>query len=330
MSAAKKVQLIEVGARDGLQNEKTPIPTELKRDFVRRLVEAGMREIELTSFVRPDWVPQLADAKELSAMVLGQDWAEGAHFSALVPNARGMDSAMAAGLQEVAVFVAASESFSQKNINATIAESLVKIQPVLATAMQRGVKVRGYVSCVFGCPYEGQIDPHKVVEVSKALLDAGCYEVSLGDTIGIGTPEQVRELLTLFQAQGVPLEKLALHVHDTHKRALENIEVAWQMGITRFDASAAGLGGCPYAPGATGNVATEDVVQFFHDRGVETGVDVAKLAQASQPILEYLGRESSCRLYGASMGVASSRTAGIPADARLAGGSDAGATGLRR
>lgn len=283
--------LIEVGPRDGLQNEKNPIPTEVKRAFIGELVAAGLHEIEVTSFVSPKWVPQLADAAELLAQL-----PNGPAWNALVPNLRGLERALECGLSRIAVFTAASETFVQKNINSTIADSLTafdQMVKVFRSAVPNGF-VRGYVSTIFECPYEGRISPGAVVEVVERLFALGCDEVSLGDTIGVGAPPEVRCLVAALN----PAQKgaTAWHFHDTRGTAIANVDAALDAGYTRFDSSAGGLGGCPYAPGAGGNVATEDLVYFLERCGIATGVDLDRLAKASLQVLEVLGREPSSRV----------------------------------
>ncbi len=292
----KQIRIVEVGPRDGLQNEATPVATSDKWRFVELLAESGLNNIELTSFVRPDRIPQLSDAKELSAMMQASPLKESINFSALVPNMKGMEAAVAAGMREVAVFVATSETFSQKNINALIDASFERLAPVLVLASEHGIKVRGYLSTVFGCPYEGEVPPAKVVEVTQRLLEIGCYEVSLGDTTGVGTPGQVKEVLSLLLAS-VPAERLALHFHDTRGMALANMLVALEMGIGTYDASCAGLGGCPYAKGASGNVATEEVVYLAESLGIQTGVELNTLVAAGDFMLQRLGRDSASKLH---------------------------------
>lgn len=292
----KRVKIVEVGPRDGLQNEKKPITTEDKFTFIRMLAEAGHKHIELTSFVRPDAIPQLADSTELVEMVNHHRFAPDIQFSALVPNMKGLEKALELGIKEIALFVATSDSFSQRNINATIDESYARIAPVAKAALDVGVKVRGYLSTVFGCPYEGDVPVNKVVDGCKRLEDLGVYEISLGDTTGIGTPLQVLVMLDVLFATISPY-KLAMHFHDTRGMALANTLAALDMGIVNYDASAGGLGGCPYAKGASGNVATEDLVYLFHSMNVQTGIDMTKLVAASQFMLDKLGVESPSRIH---------------------------------
>lgn len=286
------VTITEVGPRDGLQNEKALVPAATKISLIERLVAAGCREIEATSFVSPKWVPQMGDA---AAVMAGVPRLAGVRYTALAPNLKGCEAALAAKVDEVAVFVAASESFSQKNINCSIAESLQRAAPVLAVANAAGVPVRGYVSCVFACPYEGRIAPAQVRPVVQALLDLGCHEVSLGDTIGAGTAADVWHLLEAL-VPNIPTTKLGGHFHDTYGQALVNVMAALQAGIRHFDSSVGGLGGCPYAQGATGNLATEDLVYFLHGLGIETGIDLARLVAAGQFIADALGRPSQSRV----------------------------------
>jgi len=273
----KKIRIVEVGPRDGLQNEKKILPTQVKIDFIDMLADVGLQNIEAGAFVSPKWVPQMADS---DAVLKGIRKKEGVSYPVLVPNEKGMEAAIAAGADEIAVFAAASEAFSQKNINCTVAESLARFDPVIKMARERRIKVRGYVSCVLGCPYQGAVDPASVASVAQKLFDMGCYEISLGDTIGIGTPETTRIMLQAVK-KNVPVSALAVHFHDTYGRALENIKVALEEGISVIDSAAAGLGGCPYAQGATGNVATEKVLQLMADLGIETGIDAAKVRAAA-------------------------------------------------
>lgn len=286
------VKLVEVGPRDGLQNEPEPIPTATKLELIHRLADAGLPVVEATSFVHPKWVPQLADAGEVLA---GLRPREGTRYPVLVPNAKGMERAVEAGVKEIAVFTAASESFNRKNINASIEESLERFAPVLETARQQGMAVRGYVSCALGCPYEGAIQPEAVADVSARLLEMGCYEISLGDTIGAGTPQAAVAMLDAVAAR-VPLEQLAVHFHDTRGQALANILACLQRGVATVDASVAGLGGCPYADGASGNVATEDVAFMLAGMGIDTGVDMEKLHATAGWISRELGREPASKL----------------------------------
>lgn len=292
MSLPSHVRLVEVGPRDGLQNEKQPIGVADKVRLVDDLSAAGLDYIEVGSFVSPKWVPQMAGSAEVFA---GIDQRPGVTYAALTPNLQGLQAALDAGVREVAVFAAASEAFSQRNINCSIAESLKRFEPVLDAARQHGVRVRGYVSCVLGCPYEGEVAVEQVAAVAGELQAMGCYEVSLGDTIGVGTAGAVRRLFEVVARQ-VPRDRLAGHFHDTYGQALANIHASLLEGIAVFDASVAGLGGCPYAKGATGNVASEDVLYLLQGLGIETGVDLALLIRAGQRISRVLGRESASRV----------------------------------
>jgi hydroxymethylglutaryl-CoA lyase len=274
----RKVTLVEVGPRDGLQNEPHPVSTDLKLELITRLVEAGFARIEATAFVSPRWVPQMADHAEV---MRGLPRAGGVRFSALVPNVRGAEAALEAGAAELAVFAGASETFSQRNINCTIAESLTRFEPVMRLASEAGVPVRGYVSCVTDCPYEGAIAPEAVASVAEDLSNLGCYEIALGETLGRGTPERVARMIEAV-SRVVPVARLAGHFHDTGGRAIANIGQAWALGVSVFDCAVGGLGGCPYAPGAAGNVASERVVSFFEASGVRTGVDEAALLETAQ------------------------------------------------
>jgi hydroxymethylglutaryl-CoA lyase len=292
MRLPHRVRLTEVGPRDGLQNEAGRVPTEAKVALIDALTDAGFPAIEATAFVSPKWVPQMADAAQVMARIRRKS---GVRYPVLTPNLKGFEAALAAGADEVAVFVAATESFSRRNINCTVAESLERARPVFDAAKANGVRVRGYVSVVLGCPYEGEVDPHRVADVAAALHDLGAYEVSLGDTIGTGTAARTQALLARV-AERVPMDCLAGHFHDTFGQALTNVYAAMQMGVASFDCSVAGLGGCPYAKGATGNVASEDVVYLMNGLGVETGVDLAALRRAGRGILAVLGREPASRV----------------------------------
>jgi len=286
MSLPTHVRLVEVGPRDGLQNEKQPVPAATKIELVARLADCGLTAIEATAFVSPKWVPQMADAAEVMA---GIERRPGVSYPVLVPNEKGLEAALAARAAEIAVFAAASEAFSQKNINCSVAESLTRFEPVMARAATAGVKVRGYVSCVLGCPYQGEVTPAAVAAVAGALFDMGCYEVSLGDTIGTGTPGKTQALIEAA-ARRVPIECLAGHFHDTYGMAIANIHAALQMGVSVFDAAVGGLGGCPYARGASGNVATEDVVWLLRGLGIDCGVDLDRLVDTAAWICAQLGR----------------------------------------
>ena len=298
MTLPTHVRLIEVGPRDGLQNEALPISVANKVQLVDALTDAGLGYIEVGSFVSPKWVPQMAGSAEVFAQIRRKP---GVVYGALAPNMRGFEDAVAAGVKEVAVFAAASEAFSQRNINCSISESLARFVPLIEAAQQHGISVRGYVSCVLGCPYEGQVSPQQVAQVAKELFAMGCYEVSLGDTIGTGTPTATRTLFEAVTAY-VPREKLAGHFHDTYGQALVNIYASLQEGIAVFDSSIAGLGGCPYAKGASGNVATEDVVYMLNGMGIETGVDMDKLLLAGEHICNVLGRVTGSRVAKARQG----------------------------
>ncbi|MFT7259944.1 MAG: hydroxymethylglutaryl-CoA lyase [Glaciecola sp.] len=293
----KTVEIVEVGPRDGLQNEKTSLSAQDKIDFIDQLSLVGCKRIEAGSFVSPKWVPQMASSDDVFKTIKR---AEGIRYSALTPNMKGFDLAMQVDVQEVAIFGAASESFSQKNINCSIQESLERFAPVVEKARQHNIPVRGYVSCVLGCPYEGDIKVEDVVTVSKALLDMGCYEISLGDTIGVGTPLKTKALIEACLLV-IPCNQLAVHFHDTYGQALANILTAIQLGIRVIDSSVAGLGGCPYAKGASGNVASEDVVYMLHNMGINTGIDLNKLIQVGKSMSLKLNRNN-----GSKVGVAAS------------------------
>lgn len=289
MALPQTAQIVEVSARDGLQNEPRPVPLAVKIELIDHLSQTGLTHIESGAFVSPKWVPQMADTAEVFA---GIKQKQGVVYSALVPNEQGMQAALAAGVKTVAVFIAASESFSKKNINATIEESLTRLAPVFALAQKNDVRVRGYISCVMGCPFEGAVAPQKTANLAKRLIDMGCYEISLGDTIGTGTPELTRALVA-ETARFVPVQKLAMHCHDTYGRAIDNIVAALEMGVAVIDSSVAGIGGCPYAKTeggkrAPGNVATETVVQKLESLGVKTGLDLGKIREAGLFIRERL------------------------------------------
>ena len=291
----RRVKIVEVGPRDGLQNEPQSVPTEVKLELIDRLARAGLKSIEVTSFVSSKWVPQMADNSRVMAAIVSRERRRpGVAYSVLTPNMKGFEAALAAGAEEVAVFGAASETFSQKNINCSVAESLERFRPVVEAARQHGVRVRGYVSCVLGCPYEGKVSPDSVADVAARLYEMGCYEISLGDTIGVGTPGQAKTMLDAV-ARCVPPEKLAGHYHDTYGMAAANVYASLEFGVSVFDSSVAGLGGCPYASGASGNVATEDVVYLLDGLGIETGVDFDALVDTGAWISEKLGRASASR-----------------------------------
>ncbi len=291
------VSVYEVSPRDGLQNEAAQVATHAKVRLIEALADAGCRRIEVTSFVSPKWVPQMADADQVCQMF---ERREGVTYSALVPNRRGLERAIAAGIDEVAVFLSASETHNRKNVNKTIRQTLRVFQDVIGPAVEQGLAVRGYVSTMWGCPYEGDVPPERGLAIAQELFAAGCYQVSLGDTIGVGTPLQTRDILELFLAH-VPPEKIALHLHDTRGTALANALVGLELGITTFDASVAGLGGCPYAPGAAGNLATEDLVYTLDGMGIETGVDLEKLWQAGQVAEAVVGRELPGKVHRAGV-----------------------------
>ncbi len=291
MSLPSQVKIVEVGPRDGLQNEKQIVPTAIKIELIERLADAGLRSIEATAFVSPKWVPQMADN---SAVLQGIRRRPGTVYPVLTPNLQGFDAAVQAGAEEVAIFAAASESFSRKNINCSISESLKRFEPVVSAASALEIPVRGYVSCVVGCPYEGAVDPEQAAAVARTLFQMGCYEVSLGDTIGVGNPASVVRLIEAC-ARDIPLGRLAGHYHDTYGMAIANIHASLQAGMATFDASVAGLGGCPYARGASGNVASEDVVYLLAGLGIESGIDLAKLAAIGDWISSALNRPNGAK-----------------------------------
>jgi len=291
----RQVKIVDVGARDGLQNEPKSVPTAVKIELIERLAEAGIPAVEATAFVSPKWVPQMADHTEV---MRGLARKPGVSYPVLVPNMQGFEAAMAAGVDEIAVFGAASETFSRKNINCSIAESLERFAPVCEAAKARDVKVRGYISCVLGCPYEGEVKPAAVAEVARKLFAMGCYEISLGDTIGVGTPGKVHDMIEAV-ARDIPIRRMAVHFHDTYGQALANIYAALLKGVNVVDTSVAGLGGCPYAKGATGNVATEDVVYMLDGLGIETGVDLEQVFETGRFICAELGREAASRVHRA-------------------------------
>jgi hydroxymethylglutaryl-CoA lyase len=295
----ERVAICEVGPRDGLQNESAIVPVEVKVEFIQRLVAAGHRLVEATSFVHPKWVPQLADAEQLMELLPRQ---AGVRYPVLVPNERGLARAIEAGASEVAIFASATESFAQRNLNRTVAESLAMFAPVVASARADGLPIRGYLSMCFGDPWEGAVPLPQVVKVAGELLGMGCTELSLGDTIGVATPGQVRALLALLVEAGVPIDQLAVHFHDTYGQALANTLAALQAGVTMVDASAGGLGGCPYAESATGNLATEDLVWQLTGLGIQTGIDLPALVETSVWMAGQLGRPSPSRVVQALAG----------------------------
>jgi len=295
------VRVVEVGPRDGLQNEKALIPTEQKIQLIAMLTDAGLPVVEATSFVSPRAIPQLSDA---AAVMAGLTRLPSTSYPVLVPNLKGMERALAAGVRAIAVFTAASESFTRNNINATIAQSLANFRPVVALAQHEGVPVRGYISTVFGCPYEGSVDVRQVLNIAQALLEMGVNELSLGDTIGVATPNQVVDVLSfLFTKGAIPVEQLAVHFHDTRGTALANVLMALQLGISIVDSSAGGLGGCPYAPGAAGNLATEDLLYMLHGMGIITGVNLEKVVAATSFIAPLLGHPPTSKYYQAAVAV---------------------------
>ena len=291
MRLPSRVRIVEVGPRDGLQNEPGVVPTALKVALIEQLADAGMPAVEATAFVSAKWVPQMADHTEVMRSIRRKT---GVSYPVLVPNMRGLEAALATGVTEIAIFGAASESFSRKNINCSIAESFERFAPVVTAARAQGVRVRGYISCVIDCPYEGAIAPQAVAGVAKALRDMGCYEISLGDTIGSGTPARMQTMIHTVNNE-VPITELAVHCHDTYGQALANIYAALQLGVATIDSSISGLGGCPYAKGASGNVASEDVVYMLHGLGIATGVDLNALLRAGQMICRQLGREPASK-----------------------------------
>lgn len=295
MSLPRHVTITEVGPRDGLQNEPSFVATKHKVELIDLLSQTGLKHIEITSFVSTKAIPQLADHDEVWHHIHKP---VGIHFSALVPNERGMQQAIDAGMKEIAIFTAASEQFNQRNIHCSIAESIQRFLPVMALAKQHHIRVRGYISCVLGCPYEGHISPRQVIDIAHQLLEIGVDELSLGDTIGVGTPKQTVILLDAL-SEFLPLSKIAMHFHDTYGQAIANIYAALECGIKHFDSSVAGLGGCPYARGATGNVATEDVLYLMHGLGIETGIDIYKVVAAGDMICKQLGRKNQSKVANA-------------------------------
>ena len=297
------MKIVEVSPRDGLQNEKTHVPTETKIQLLNQLSQTGLSVVEATSFVSPKAIPQLADGADV---LKGITLVDGVNYPVLVPNKRGMESAINCGVKEIAVFGAASEAFTQKNINCTIDESIARFQVVMDMAKEHDIKVRGYVSTVMGCPYQGDIDVNKVADVSKQLLDMGCYEISLGDTIGIGTPEQTFELIETV-SKVIPMPQLAAHFHNTYERAIMNLVVSLSYGVAVIDSSVAGIGGCPYAQGASGNVATEDVLYMCELLGIEHGVDFPKILQVGDYISKELNRENLAKVNMDDLGLIEER-----------------------
>lgn len=291
MRLPKKVRVVEVGPRDGLQNESKTVPTAVKVALIEQLADAGVTAIEAGSFVSPKWVPQMADTAEVLKALKRRP---GVTYQVLVPNMKGFEAARAAKVEEIAIFAAASETFSRRNINCTIAESIERFAPVTEAAKREGMRVRGYVSCVIDCPYEGAVEPGAVAEIAVRLRALGCYEISLGDTIGSGTPARILAMIEAAKAK-VPVERLAIHCHDTYGQAIANILVALEAGIATVDSSVAGLGGCPYASGAAGNVASEDVVYLLDGLGIESGINLGRLAAAGRAISEALGREPASK-----------------------------------
>jgi hydroxymethylglutaryl-CoA lyase len=292
MALPTHVKIVEVGPRDGLQNEAVDVPADVKIRLINQLVDAGISYIEAGSFVNPKWVPQMANSEEVFTQLVHSD---NITYAALTPNLKGFERAVSVNATEVAIFAAASEAFSQKNINCSIAESIARFDPVMAAAKQANVKVRGYVSCILGCPYQKDVPISDVVKVSKQLFDMGCYEISLGDTIGTGTPGKVKELIAEL-SKVIPVAKIAVHFHDTYGQALANIYAALECGVAVVDSSVSGLGGCPYAKGASGNVATEDLVYMLNGMGIEHGVDLDKLILAGNNISQFLQRASGSKV----------------------------------
>ena len=291
MKYPARVKIVDVSPRDGLQNEKGSVPTEVRVELVDRLTDAGLQSVEAGSFVSPKWVPQMADSAEVMARIRRKP---GVAYPVLVPNLKGLQAAIAAGATEIAGFAAATESFSKRNTNCTIAESMQRQAEVCKAALVAGVRVRGYISVVLGCPYEGEVKPEAVADIARRLQDMGCYEISLGDTIGTGTPARAQKLIEAL-ARDIPVTKLAGHFHDTYGQALANILAVMEQGVAVFDSSVAGLGGCPYAKGATGNVATEDVLYMLNGLEIETGIDMEKLLDAAEFICGHLGRPTVSR-----------------------------------
>lgn len=292
MTLPKQVKLVEVSPRDGLQNEAALVPTEIKIELINRLSNTGLKVIEVTSFVSPRWIPQMADNAEVFRGIIHHPEIS---YPVLVPNLQGFNAALEAGAKEVSIFTAASETFTKKNINCSIAQSIERFHPVVEAAKANNMKIRGYISCALGCPYEGDISPNKVAEVAKTLFDLGCYEISLGDTIGVGTPKKAVQMVDRV-AQEIPVESIAAHFHDTYGQSLANLYAVLQLGVSVIDSSVAGIGGCPYARGASGNVASEDVLYLLNGLNIETGVSLEKLMEAGQFISGYLGKPSGSKV----------------------------------
>jgi hydroxymethylglutaryl-CoA lyase len=293
----ERVSIYEVSPRDGLQNERATVPLRSKVRLIDALAAAGVARIEITSFVSPKWIPQLADADEVGAHAKAP---AGTVFSALCPNAKGLERARRAGMREIAVFVSASETHNKKNVNKTIAETFAAFEDTVRPALDAGMRVRGYVSTAWGCPYEGDVDPKRVVAVAKRLVDLGCYQVSLGDTIGVGTPRQTARIIAMMFAE-MPRERVAMHMHDTRGVALANVLIGLEMGVRDFDASVGGMGGCPYAPGAAGNLATEDLVYMLHGMGIPTGIDLERLFEAGKVAESIVGRSLPGKVHQAGV-----------------------------
>ena len=300
IQAPDEVSIYEVSPRDGLQNEKATVPLGEKLRLIEALTSAGLKRIEATSFVSPKWIPQLADADDVARALPRIAAGRPVTYSALVPNARGLERAKAAGMTEIAVFLSASETHNQKNVNKSIAETLAAFEQTIGPARAAGMRVRGYVSTVWGCPYEGAVDPKKALEIAKRLLAMGCYQISLGDTIGVGTPVQTQKIVAMMLAE-IPQTALAMHMHDTRGTALANILAGLELGIRDFDASVGGLGGCPYAPGAAGNVATEDLVYMLHGMGIKTGIDLERLVEAGRAAESIVGRSLPGKVHQAGV-----------------------------
>ena len=296
-SFPERVEIVEVGPRDGLQNESEWVPTEMKIELINRLAACGIRTIEVASFVSPKWIPQMKDSLEV---MKGIQRKSSVRYPVLTPNLKGLERALEAGAEEVAVFAAASEAFSQKNINCSISESIERFRPLILEAKGAGVTVRGYISCVMGCPYQGEVDAETVAELVETICKLGCREISLGDTIGVGTPMQAQNLVKTV-SQRVPLDQIALHFHDTRGQALANLYACLELGVSVIDSSVAGLGGCPYASGASGNVATEDVIYMLDGMGIETGIDSEKLLDVVQFVSKSLGRPPQSRVGRANL-----------------------------